>query len=65
MVISDERIIEMLFDRDEQALKIADKKYGPLCRRVAYNIIKNHEEVEGCVNFHSTEIIEAESFIIG
>lgn len=50
MHIDDEKIIEMLFDRDEQALKIADKKYGPLCRKVAYNIIKNHEEVEGCIN---------------
>ncbi len=50
MYTKDERIIEMLFDRDEQALKDTDKKYGLLCRKVAYNIIKDREEVEECVN---------------
>lgn len=50
MHIDDEQIIEMLFDRNEQALKITDKKYGPLCRKIAYSIIRNYEEIDDCVN---------------
>ena len=50
MAFSDENIIEMLFDRDEEALTIADNKYGPLCRKLAYNIIGDYEEAGECVN---------------
>ncbi len=50
MIVSDERIIEMLFDRDEQALAVAEDKYGTLCRKLAYNIIGDYEEVSDCVN---------------
>ena len=50
MVISDERIIEMLFDRDEQALAIADDKYGSLCQKLAYKIIGDYDEANECVN---------------
>ena len=50
MVISDERIIEMLFDRDEQALTVADDKYGSLCQKLAYKIIGDYDEANECVN---------------
>ena len=50
MQLSDDLIIEMLFDRDEQALSVADEKYGLLCRKVAYNIIGDYEGADECVN---------------
>ncbi len=50
MIVSDERIIEMLFDRDEQGLTVAEEKYGTLCRKVAYNIIGDYDEVGDCIN---------------
>lgn len=50
MIVSDENIIEMLFDRDEKALTIADNKYGSLCRKLAYNIIGDYDEAGECVN---------------
>lgn len=50
MQISDSYIIEMLFDRNEQALSVTDQKYGSLCRKVAYDIIGDYEEVKECVN---------------
>ncbi len=50
MKISDQRIIEMLFDRDEQALIVTGNTYGALCRRIAYKIIGDYDEAEECVN---------------
>ncbi len=48
--IDDLRIIELYFERDEQAIKETDAKYGKLCRSIAYNILNNHEDAEECVN---------------
>ena len=43
-------IVELYFARDEQAIKETDKKYGKLCRSISYNILKNKEDSEECVN---------------
>ena len=48
--MEDSAIIELYWARDEQALPESDKKYGKLCRTVAHNILKNHEDTEECVN---------------
>lgn len=50
MKISDQRIIEMLFDRDERALAVAENKYGALCRKIAYKITGDYDESDECVN---------------
>lgn len=50
MKIDDQRIIEMLFNRDEQALVIIEDKYGALCRKIAYNITYDYEDADECVN---------------
>lgn len=46
----DNGIIELFFARSEQAISELQKKYGALCRRVAYNILSNHEEADETVN---------------
>ena len=46
----DLRIIELYFERDEQAIKETDAKYGKLCHSITYNILNNHEDSEECVN---------------
>ncbi len=46
----DLRIIELYFERDEQAIKETDSKYGKLCHSIAYNILNNREDSEECVN---------------
>ena len=46
----DLRIIELYFDRNEQAITETDTKYGKLCHSIAYNILNNHEDSEECVN---------------
>ena len=48
--IDDLRIIELYFERDEQAIKETDSKYGKLCHSIAYNILNNREDSEECVN---------------
>ena len=48
--MDDLRIIELYFERDEQAIKETNVKYGKLCHSIAYNILKNHEDTEECVN---------------
>ncbi len=48
--MDDLRIIELYFERDEQAIMETDAKYGKLCHSIAYNILSNHEDSEECVN---------------
>lgn len=48
--MNDLQIIELYFQRDEQAIRETDAKYGRLCHRIAYNILTNREDSEECVN---------------
>lgn len=48
--MDDLRIIELYFERDEQAIKETDSKYGKLCHSIAYNLLNNREDSEECVN---------------
>lgn len=48
--MDDMKIIELFFERSEQAIRETDRKYGKLCRSIAYNILNNHEDSEECVN---------------
>lgn len=48
--MNDERIIELFFERSEQAIKELDKKYGRVCYTVSYNILNNRQDAEECVN---------------
>lgn len=48
--MNDERIIELFFERSEQAIKELDKKYGRVCYGVSYNILNNRQDAEECVN---------------
>lgn len=48
--MDDPEIIKLYFKRDEQAIKETDIKYGKLCHSIAYNILKNYEDSEECVN---------------
>lgn len=48
--MTDEEIIELFFERSEQALQELDHKYGKLCYRLSNNILNNRQDVEECVN---------------
>ena len=48
--MNDERIIDLFFERSEQAIKELDEKYGRTCHKVSYNILNNRQDAEECVN---------------
>lgn len=48
--MDDASIIQLFWDRQEQAIEETDKKYGRLCFRLAYNILNRNEDSEECVS---------------
>ncbi len=48
--MKDEKIIELFFARDEQAIKETEEKYGNLCLYIAANFLCMREDCEECVN---------------
>lgn len=48
--MEDQQIIDLYFERNEQAITETDVKYGKLCHSIAYNILSNREDSEECVN---------------
>ena len=48
--MNDGEIINLFFDRNEDALAEVQGKYGRLCRKIAYSILKNHQDTEECVD---------------
>ena len=48
--MEDSAIIDLYWARQEQALSETERKYGKLCRSVAYNILHDKEDTEECVN---------------
>ena len=47
---ADEQIVELYWQRDENAIKETDKKYGKKLLRVAYNILHDMSDCEECRN---------------
>lgn len=48
--MDDREIIELFFERNEQAIKELSEKYGAVFVKVAYNILNNLQDAEECVN---------------
>lgn len=48
--MDDRTIVDMLFDRSETALRQISQKYQKTLFGISYNILKNHEDAEECVN---------------
>lgn len=48
--MNDEKIIEMFFERSEQAIRELNNKYGKICHNLSYNIVSNTQDAEECVN---------------
>ena len=49
-MITDEKIIELFFERSEQGIRELDIKYGKVCHKLSYNIVSNRQDAEECVN---------------
>ena len=48
--MEDNAIIELFFDRSEQAIRELDGKYGKVCHSLSYNILHSSQDAEECVN---------------
>ena len=48
--MEDNKIVLLYFERNEKAIIETKNKYGNYCYTISYNILKNHEDSEECVN---------------
>lgn len=48
--MDDKSIIDLYFNRDEEAITQTDQKYGRYCYCIAYNILNNKEDAEESVS---------------
>lgn len=53
--MDDTRIIELFWQRSEQAITEVDRKYGKVCRQIAVRLLQDVEDARECVNdaYHS------------
>ena len=48
--MNDKDIVQMLFDRNTDALDALSQKYGSYCNTIAKNILGNSEDADECIN---------------
>ena len=48
--MEDSAIVDLYWQRSEQAISETDHKYGRYCHTIAYNICADNEDAEECVN---------------
>lgn len=48
--MEDQKIVELYWERSEEAIKETDLKYGKYCHYIAYRILYCTEDAEECVN---------------
>ena len=48
--MEDAAIVQLYWDRDEQAIPVTAEKYGAYCHTVAANLLQSPEDVDECVN---------------
>ncbi len=48
--MNDREIVNLFWQRSEQAIAETEQKYGRYCHTIAYNILENSEDSEECVN---------------
>lgn len=48
--LNDEMIVQMYWDRNQEAINATSKKYGKYCTSIATNILGNCQDAEECVN---------------
>lgn len=48
--MEDREIIDLYWERSEEAVSATAEKYGGYCRAIAYNILRSDADAEECVN---------------
>ncbi len=50
VLLSDDKIVELYWNREERAIKATDEKYGNYLLSIAYNIVHDELDCEECLN---------------
>ena len=50
MALDDKKIVDLYWQRSEEAIPATAAKYESYCRTIAYNILSNAQDAEECVN---------------
>lgn len=48
--MEDKEIIQLYWQRNQQAIEESNRKYGRYCYSIAYNLLNDHEDSEECVS---------------
>lgn len=48
--MEDEKIVQLYWARSDEAIAQTAQKYGAYCNVIAFNIVRNREDAEECVN---------------
>lgn len=48
--MEDSKIIDLFFERSEEAILELSDKYGNLLMKIAMNVVNNRQDAEECVN---------------
>ena len=48
--MNDNEILDLYWMRNEAAISATAEKYGGYCYSISYNILRNNEDAEECVN---------------
>ncbi len=48
--MDDSKILDLFFERSEEAIVELSKKYGSVCMKVSMNVLNNYTDAEECVN---------------
>ena len=48
--MEDEKIVKLYWERNENAIRETEQKYGKYCYTIAYNILHSREDADECVN---------------
>ena len=48
--MEDEKIIQLIWDREEQGLRELSDKYNNYCHSISYRIVHDEEDAMECVN---------------
>ena len=46
--LSDEIIVELYWQKNENAIRVTNERYGPFLYRIAYNILHDPQDCEEC-----------------
>ncbi len=48
--MEDKQIVDLYWQRNQLAIEVTDRKFGPYCTAIAQNILHNEQDTKECIN---------------